>query len=150
MWQEDRGPGRFIVRSAAYALLVTLTVFVALIGIFLVPSGPIIWGQDTSVAWPFAILGNLLLVRATRYLDEWSWSPFIVAVAWIGTVLVLSTGRPEGDIIVPADAPGLLFLFLGAASLFGAIIQDHRSRRRIARQRRKAHMMFHAEDYLPR
>lgn len=125
--------GILIVRSAAYALLAVLTIAVGLTGIFLIPTGPVIFGVNTSVAWLVAAGGNYALVRFSHRMDHSAAAPFVVAVVWIGCVLVLSISQPTRDVIVPADAPGVVFLLAGAAAAMLGIVQDF-SRRGLGRR----------------
>lgn len=41
----------------------------------------------------------------------------IVAIAWLTPVIVFAAQRPEGDVVIQADVPGLVLIFGGAAAL---------------------------------
>ena len=112
-------PWRFaepLIRLAAFILMVELTVGCALVSVFTIPSGPRIGGVDLSYSWPLVVVLNPLLIWITARLDKWRWTPLVALVIWMAVVFYLSSSRPEGDIIIPADAPGLVFLLLGTVS----------------------------------
>lgn len=66
------------------------------------------------------------LARATRA----SGAPVAATVGWMAAVLYLSTGRPEGDVVVPGSGQGYAFLLLGVLALALGIRAGARARER--------------------
>ena len=108
--------GELLVRAAAFILVAELAVGFATLSALAIPTGPLVGGVDTSLSWPLVVVLNIVLVKVTARLDPWRWTPLVAVLLWTGVVLYLGTSRPEGDIIIPADAPGVVFLLLGAAA----------------------------------
>ena len=109
-------------RGWAYALVLLLTVLLALWGAFLVPFR--VGGTLVPVSLVIAVVGNVLLGRAAARLAG-STGPLVTGVLWIGLTLVLSSRRPEGDVVVPGSAVGMGFLLAGAlasAVAYGAAV----------------------------
>ena len=100
-------------RPAAYALLVVLTVLLALWGSFLVPLR--IAGTPVPVSWALAVAGNLLLGRVGARLGG-STGALVPGVLWLALVLVLASRRAEGDVVVPGSVLGTGFLLVGAVA----------------------------------
>jgi hypothetical protein len=44
----------------------------------------------------------------------------VVSVGWLTSVIVFTSGRPEGDVVIAADLPGYTFLF-GGVVVLGAL-----------------------------
>lgn len=69
-------------------------------------------------------LGLILALSATAavvYVSRW-WltnrlGMTVVAALWLVPVLVLSGRRPEGDVVIQANIPGLVLIFGGAVIL---------------------------------
>lgn len=110
-------PARFTgkrSRWATYAVLVAIGVELGLIGAFLslqvwhlqgvaVPAGPVV-----------AALANLLTgLWAVRITGNRS-AGIAPALGWLGTVMLLSTSRSEGDLVVTNSGKGVAFLLVGA------------------------------------
>lgn len=98
-------------RGLGIGLLLALTVLLCLWSAFLVPL------RIGTVRLPVSLLvagvGNALLGRAgARLLGV----PGIVvpAALWMGLAFLLGTRRTEGDLVVPGDVVGTLFLAVGA------------------------------------
>lgn len=96
--------------GAAYGLVVVLAVLLAVWGCFLVPLR--VGGVPVPLACVVALAGNALLGRAGAGLfgRAGAAGPGIV---WLAVVLVLSSPRTEGDLVVPSTSVGLAFLVVG-------------------------------------
>jgi hypothetical protein len=112
---EDGAPRawRPAQRAWAYALLVLVTVLLALWGAFLVPFR--VGGTLVPVSWVVAVVGNLALGRAGARLAGSS-GALLPGALWLLIVLVLSSRRSEGDLVVPGTTVGLVFLLAGAVA----------------------------------
>ena len=104
-------PWTGLERSWASALVVLLTVLLALWGAFLVPFR--VGGTLVPVSLVIAVVGNVLVGRAAARLAG-TGGPLLTGVLWIGVVLVLSSRRAEGDVVVPGTSVGTAFLVVGA------------------------------------
>ena len=96
--------------GGAYALVLLLSVLLALWGAFLVPFR--IGSVLLPVSWVLALVGNALLGRAGAALH----GPVGAAVPgllWLAVVLVLFTRGPGGDLVL-YTLPALVFLAVGA------------------------------------
>jgi len=98
-------------RGWAYALVLLLTVLLALWGSFLVPLR--LGGRLVPVSLVIAVVGNLLVGRAGGRIAG-STGAVVPGVLWVAVTLVLSSRRAEGDVVVPGTAVGLAFLLAGA------------------------------------
>lgn len=109
--EPPAAPARQAERALAYVLLAVLTVELAVWGAFLVPLR--VGDQLLPVCWLVAVAGNL----ATGWLGAGIGGRTGAAVPgllWLGVVLVLSTKRSEGDLVVTGGLVGLVFLCAGA------------------------------------
>jgi hypothetical protein len=100
-------------RTWAYALLVLLSVLLALWGAFLVPFR--VGATLVPVSWAVAVVGNLALGRAGARLAGTS-GAVLPGALWLLLAVVLSSQRSEGDLVVPGTTVGLVFLLSGAAA----------------------------------
>jgi hypothetical protein len=98
-------------RAGAYALVLLLTLLLAVWGAFLVPlkAGTI----PVPVSWVVAGVGNAALGLAAGRLYARQ-GVLGTGVLWLAVALTLGTKRDEGDLVVPGDVVGLLFLLIGA------------------------------------
>ena len=97
--------------AAAYALVLVLTVLLAVWGSFLVPLR--IGGTAAPVSWAVALLGNVVLgVYGGRLLGRPGAG--VTALLWLTVAFTLGSRRAEGDLVVPGTPAGLVFLLLGA------------------------------------
>jgi Family of unknown function (DUF6113) len=100
-------------RRATYAVLVAIGVELGLIGAFLslqvlhvlgvaVPVGPVVGvGANLGTGlWAVRLTGNRTAVVAP-------------AVGWLAVVLLLSSSRSEGDLVITNSGRGVAFLLLG-------------------------------------
>ena len=111
-----------VERSWATALVLLLTVLLALWGAFLVPFR--VGGTLVPVSLVIAVVGNVLVGRAASRLAG-STGALLTGVLWVGLTLVLSSRRAEGDVVVPGSTVGMGFLLAGAlasAVAYGAAV----------------------------
>lgn len=99
-----------VQRAWAYAVLVLLTLLLALWGAFLVPFR--VGGTPVPVSWAVAAVGNLAVGRAGGQLAGAA-GALVPGGVWLLVVVVLSSQRTEGDLVVPGSAVGLGFLLTG-------------------------------------
>jgi hypothetical protein len=106
--------------AAAYALVMVLTVELAVWGSFLTAARP--FGQPLPVAAVVALVGNVGVgVAGARVLGRRT-GAVLPGVVWLAIALVLGTSRTEGDLVVTSGLRGLAFLFVGtlaAAAVIG-------------------------------
>jgi hypothetical protein len=109
-------------RGWAYALVLLLTVLLALWGAFLVPFR--LGGTLVPVSLVIAVVGNVLVGRAGARVAG-STGAVVPGLLWVVVTLVLSSRRAEGDVVVPGSTVGLAFLLAGAlasAVAYGAAV----------------------------
>ena len=115
-------PWTGLERGWAYALVLVLTVLLALWGAFLVPFR--VGGTLVPVSVVIAVVGNVLVGRAAARLAG-STGALLTGVLWTGVALVLASRRAEGDVVVPGSAVGMVFLLAGvlaSAVAYGAAV----------------------------
>ena len=98
-------------RTAAYALVLALTVLLALWGAFLVPFR--VSGTLVPVSWLLALAGNVVLGTAGGRLYGRA-GAVVPMLLWLVVALTLGSRRAEGDLVVPGSTTGLVFLLVGA------------------------------------
>ena len=105
-------PGRALT-AASYALVLVLTVLVALWGAFLVPLR--VGSVPLPLSWVVAVVGNGALGWAGGRLlgRPGAAGPGLL---WLAIALTLGSRRAEGDLVVPGSVPGLVYLLLGAVA----------------------------------
>ena len=115
--ERFRGPRS---RRATYAVLTGIGIELGLIGAFLsfqvlhlngvpVPIGPV-------VAVVANLAAGLFAIRITRNRT----AVMAPALGWLGIVLLLSSSRAEGDLVITNTGRGVAFLFLGALAWLAA------------------------------
>lgn len=110
MTEPAAAPSRAAV-AAAYALVLVLTVQLAVWGSFLVPLR--IGATLAPVAWAVALVGNVVLgMSGGRLLGRAGAG--VPALLWLVVAFTFGSRRAEGDLIVPGTPAGLIFLLLGA------------------------------------
>ncbi len=100
-----------LATAGAFALVVVLTVLLALWGAFLVPLR--IGGTLVPVSWFIALVGNALLGRAGGRLLGW-FGTAVPLLVWLAIAFTLASRRTEGDLVVSGGPVGLGFLLAGA------------------------------------
>jgi len=72
-----------------------------------------VWG------WPLAVVAPVAVALALPR-GWWSRAPW--CLAWAGTVLAVSSARPEGDYVISADLPGYGLLAVALAGLLLGLV----------------------------
>jgi len=100
-------------------VVLVLTVELAVWEAFLVAARP--FGTGFPLAALLAVVGNVLLgVAGARVLGSRT-GAVIPGVIWLAIALLLGSGRPEGDAVVPETVRGLAFLLLGTLAAAGVV-----------------------------
>lgn len=97
--------------AAAYGLVLVLAVELAVWGAFLVPLR--VAGVVVPLSWLVAVVGNAAVGRAGGRLGG-RLGAGVPGLLWLGVVMLLTSRRTEGDVVVPAGIVGLVFLVAGA------------------------------------
>lgn len=106
-------------RWASYALVLVLTVELAVWGAFLVGARP--FGQAFPLAALVALVGNLVVgVAGGRVLGRQA-GAVLPGVIWLVIALALGTRKQEGDVVVTSSLRGLAFLVTGAVAAVVAV-----------------------------
>ena len=100
--------------AASYALVLVLTVELAVWGSFLVAARPL--GHPLPVAALVAVVGNLALGLAGGRVLRRRLGAVVPGVLWLAIALTLGSARPEGDVVVTETFRGLAFLFAGTVA----------------------------------
>lgn len=108
---RSAGPASRLGSAATYALVLVLAVELAVWGAFLVPLR--VGGLVVPACWLVAVVGNAAFGRAGGRLGG-RVGAGVPGLVWIGVVMVLTTRRAEGDVVVSAGVVGLVFLAAGA------------------------------------
>lgn len=111
---ESPAPLPMWVRVVGGILVAAGAVESAVLEVFYVPL------RIGTVLIPVAVLAaaalNLLLPKLMYAATASRGATVLPAALWLIVVVGLSTGRPEGDVVLPGDWVGLLLLFGGAAA----------------------------------
>jgi hypothetical protein len=108
-------PGRLFL-GASYTLGVVLGVGLGLYGVFLLPAGPSLGGTVLSVGLLLALFGNAAAAALVRWLTGTRLGPMTVLIGWTPIVLLFAAARPEGDLLLRANAAAYVFLLVGGLS----------------------------------
>ncbi|MDN3352662.1 DUF6113 family protein [Actinomadura sp. DC4] len=101
----------------AYGVLAVLGVVLGVIGSF-----EFSWGfGDVPVAAILLSAVNLAAFRAAGWAMESKLGAVVPALLWMIILVVLSSRRPEGDLVVTGTAAGYVYMFGGAAAALVAI-----------------------------
>lgn len=107
--------------GTAYLLVVVLAVELALAESFLTGARP--WGHPVPVAALLAALANPLLGYAGGRVLRNSAGSVVPGLLWLATIMVLSTQRSEGDVVVAATARGWTLIAIGTlGAVIGAVL----------------------------
>jgi hypothetical protein len=114
---EPQGPPGVTFVAASYAVVLLLTVLLALWGAFLVPFR--VGGVAVPVSWVIAVAGNAALVVAGGRLLGRAGAA-VPALLWLALAVTLATRRSEGDLVIANTLVGVGFLPLGALACAAA------------------------------
>lgn len=103
-------PPDALTRAARFALVLLLTVLLAVWGAFLVPLR--VLGVPVPLGLVLALATVPLGVAGGRALDA-RLGAVAPGVLWLLVAITLAGRRPEGDLVVTGGVLGLLFLLLG-------------------------------------
>ena len=108
----------------AYGVLAVLGIVLGVIGSF-------------EFAWEFGSVPvaalllsavNLVVFRAAGWAMESKLGAAVPAALWMIVLVVLSSRRPEGDLVVTGTTPGYLYMFGGAVAALAAIVLTRSAR----------------------
>ena len=101
-------------RVLAYALVLVLAVELAVWECYLVPFR--VLGVPLPLAAVLAAVGNLALGRAGAWIAGRRAGALAPVACWLVVAVAFSTTGPLGDVVVPGNARGVLFLVAGAGA----------------------------------
>jgi hypothetical protein len=108
----------------AYGVLAVLGIMLGVIGSF-----EFSWQVGSvPVAAILLSLVNLVVFRAAGCGMESKLGAVIPAVLWMIILVVLSSRRPEGDLVVTGTTAGYVYMFGGAAAALAAIVWTRSAR----------------------
>jgi hypothetical protein len=110
-----------ILTVAAVAALTLASAVLAVIGAFYSLYKPHIVHVPVPVGVLIAVVGNLAIGLLGAFALRTRSVPAITGFVWLVVAFVLSSRRPEGDLIVTGSGLGVAFLFLGAIAASVAI-----------------------------
>jgi hypothetical protein len=114
---HDPGSGPLVLRVLAGVLIGVTAAGLAVVECFLVPLR--IGSVPLPIAVLLAVAGNIVLAKLAARQTGSVVGAAVPPVLWLAVVIVLSLPRPEGDLIVPGNVTGVVFLFAG--SVAGAV-----------------------------
>jgi hypothetical protein len=106
-------PAAVVVRVLAAALAGAA---VGLLGSFYSRAYVPVAGLDVPVGLPAALVTTALAVALAGALSGARRVAAAASLGWLGSVLVLAGGRPEGDVVVAGDTTGLVWLGVGVVA----------------------------------
>jgi hypothetical protein len=108
----------------AYGVLAVLGLLLGLLGSF-----EFSWrAGSVPVAAIVLSVVNLLVFRAAGWAMESKLGAGVPALLWMIILVVLSSRRPEGDLVVTGTSPGYVYMFGGAAAALVAILWTRSAR----------------------
>ena len=108
---EPEGPPSGAFVAASYAVVLLLTLLLALWGAFLVPFR--LGGVPVPVSWVIAVVGNVAVgVAGGRLLGQYGAA--VPGLLWLAVAATLAARSTEGDLVVAGTVVGAGFLPLGA------------------------------------
>ncbi|MCO6006588.1 DUF6113 family protein [Actinoallomurus purpureus] len=120
--EPPREPG--LVTGVAYGLFVVLGVLLGLVGSF-----EFSWtAGSVPVAAILLAAADFAAFRFAGWAMESRLGVATVAVPWLIVVVLLSSRRPEGDLVVTGTAAGYIFIFGGSIAAVAAIAATRSSR----------------------
>jgi hypothetical protein len=116
-------PGQVLARAGWAVLAVLVAGWLAVVEVFWLPLR--VGGVLVPVSVVAAVVGNLLVVRAARWLSGSGVVALLPAVAWVVVVVAAMIRRPEGDLLIVGGGDtgvvNLGFLLVGVvAAAFAA------------------------------
>jgi hypothetical protein len=117
-------PDPAFLTGLVYGVLAVLGVLLGVIGSF-----QFSWEiANIPVAAVILCLVNLAVFRTAGWAVESRLGAVVPSVLWIIIVLVLSSRRPEGDLVVTGTIPGYVYIFGGAVAALIAIVWTRSAR----------------------
>ena len=110
---DPEGPPSTGFLVASYAVVVVLTVLLALWGAFLVPFR--VGGALVPLCWVVAAAGNVGVALLGRRLVG-SAGAAVPGLLWLVLVIVLVPRKTEGDLVLPGSYVALGYLLIGAVA----------------------------------
>jgi Family of unknown function (DUF6113) len=108
----------------AYGVLAVLGVLLGVIGSF-----EFSWQAGSVPVAAIALSAlNLAIFRAAGWAMESRLGAVVPAALWVIILVVLSSRRPEGDLVVTGTTPGYVYMFGGAFAALVAIVWTRSSR----------------------
>jgi hypothetical protein len=108
----------------AYGVLAVLGVLLGVLGSF-----EFSWQAGSVPVAAIALcVVNLLAFRAAGWAMESKLGAGVPALLWMIILVVLSSRRPEGDLVVTGTNPGYVYMFGGAAAALVAIVWTRSAR----------------------
>jgi hypothetical protein len=108
----------------AYGVLAVLGVLLGVIGSF-----EFSWQAGSVPVAAIALsVVNLVIFRAAGWAMESRLGAVVPAALWMIVLVVLSSRRPEGDLVVTGTTAGYVYMFGGAVAALVAIIWTRSSR----------------------
>lgn len=117
------GPGPNPIATARLPLVVGSAVGFVLLGFALGAGGSFLQARTVGLGlrWPigsvFAVVVLAAVTISAGLVARSRLGPGMVSVGWLVSVLMFTSARAEGDVIIAADTPGYLYLFGGALTL---------------------------------
>lgn len=102
-------------RAVAYAGALSLGAVTGVLGSFGHRREVEVLGADLPVGLLLALAGPAVLIALVRLAGGGRVGAGLAFGGWVAACLVLSVQRPEGDLVLVADAFGYAFLFGGLA-----------------------------------
>lgn len=120
----EPAPESSLVVGLAYGLLVVLGVLLGLIGSF-----EFSWQAGAVPVAAIALsLVNLVVFRAAGWAMESRLGAVAPATPWMVVLVLLSSRRPEGDLVVTGTTAGYTYMFGGAVAALIAIVWTRSAR----------------------
>ncbi|MFN2539631.1 MAG: DUF6113 family protein [Mycobacteriales bacterium] len=107
--------------GTAYLLVVVLAIELAVVESFLTGARP--WGHPLPVAAALAALANPALGYAGGRVLRRAAGAVLPGLVWLTMITLLSSQRPEGDVVVAATSRGWSLIAIGAvAAVIGGVL----------------------------
>jgi hypothetical protein len=106
-------------RPLAWALVVLLALVLGTVGAFLHAGTVEVLGISLPVGLVLGLVSGAGLIALARQISTSRWGVLVAFLAWFAPVVVLSQQTAAGDIVLAADAYGLLYL--AGVTLVGAV-----------------------------